>query len=354
MMNFSSIYEEYDFSGIESGFQGLFPDWDLSFHELVLSVVQGNGMEAIIEQGKNILNLLGAEIGAVRFVCVTLLLIGIISTVFTNFTNIFPNQQIGNYGFQLTYLIMIIFLTKLNVEIFSVARNGLEGSVSFLHMFLPSYFLVVGASGGMTTAFGFYQVFLVGVYLVEQVLANVILPLISCYMLLCIMNGVWEEERLTLFIRMIRKGIQSFLKILLTVAVGSGVFQSMITPVIDTVKLNAVKKTVEVIPGIGELADGSVQILLGMTVLLKNTLGIVFVVLLLFVCAIPILKIFLFMIVLKGSAGLMGLSADKRITNCANLFGDGIMLILQTMITAVMFFLILVLIVSFTTNRGIM
>ena len=354
MMDFSSIYEEYDFSGIESSFNGLFPEWNLSFKELVLDIMQGEGLDVIFEQGKNIVSLLGAEVDAIRFVCVTLLLIGIISTVFTNFANIFPNQQIGSYGFQLTYLIMIIFLVKLNVEIFSIAGNGLEGSVSFLQIFLPGYFIVVGASGGTATALGFYQVFLLGIYLVEQVLAKVILPLISCYMLLCIMNGIWEEERLTLFIRMIRKGIQSFLKILLTLAVGSGVFQSMITPVIDTVKMNALKKTVEVIPGIGELADGSVQILLGMTVLLKNTMGIVFVVLLLFVCAVPILKVFLFMLVLKGSAGLMGLSADKRITNCTNLFGDGIMLLLQTMITAVMFFLILVLIVTFTTNRGIL
>ena len=140
---------------------------------------------------------------------------------------------------------------------------------------------------------------MIAIYFVEQILATFVLPLISCYMLLCIMNGIWEEERLSLFIGLIKKSIQTFLKVLLTMAVGSGMFQSLITPVIDTVKMNALKKTVEVIPGIGELADGSVQILLGMTVLLKNTMGIVFVVLLLFVCAVPILKVFLFMLVLK-------------------------------------------------------
>lgn len=352
-MEFTSIYEQYDFSSMEEKFHSLFPDWNLSFKELIMEIAQGNGAEAIWEQTKNILELFTAEVDAVKYVCVTLLLIGIISTVFMNFAGIFPNQQIGDFGFQFTYLIMIIFLIKVNAEVFSVARNGLSSSISFLQVFLPCYFLVVGAAGGTSTAFGFYQIFLIGVYLVEQILMNVILPLISCYMLLCVMNGVWEEDRLTLFIRLMKQGIQGFLKILLTLAVGSGVFQSIITPVIDTVKLSAVKKTVEVIPGIGELADGSVQILLGMTVLLKNALGIVFVVVLLFVCAIPIIKVFLFMVVIKGAAGLMGVSADKRITGCANQFGDGIMLLLQTMITAVMFFLILVLIVTFTTNRGV-
>ena len=343
-----SLYEQYDFSTIEDKFESLFPAWDLSFKELILALMRGEGMAQVLEQAKELLYMLTAELDAVKFVCVTLLLIGIISTVFMNFSGIFPNQQIGNFGFQFIYLIMIIFLIKVNTEVFSVAKSGLDSCVSFLQAFLPCYFIVVGSAGGSATAFGFYQVFLIGVYMVEQILVKLILPMVSCYMLLCVMNGIWEEERLSLFIRMVKNGVRTFLKVLLTLAAGSGLFQSVITPVIDTVKMNAV------IPGVGELADGSIQVLLGMSVLLKNALGIGFVIVLLFICAIPILKVFLFMVVIKGSAALMGLSADKRITGCANAFGDGIMLLLQTMITAVMFFLILVLIVTFTANRGFM
>ncbi len=350
----ASLYEQYDFSGIEDKFESLFPTWDISFKELILAVMSGDGTETIMGQTKEILYMLTAELDAVKFVCVTLLLIGIISTVFMNFSGIFPNQQIGNLGFKYTYLIMIIFLVKVNAEVFSLAKTGMDTCVSVLQVFLPCYFIVVGTAGGSTTAFGFYQVFLIGVYMVEQILVKLILPMVSCYMLLCIMNGIWEEERLSMFIRMVKNGVRTFLKVLLTLAAGSGLFQSVITPVIDAVKMSAVKKTVEIIPGIGELADGSIQVLLGMSVLLKNALGIGFVVVLVFVCAIPILKVFLFMIVIKGTAALMGLSADRRITGCANAFGDGIMLLLQTMITAVMFFLILVLIVTFTANRGFM
>ncbi len=351
-MNFEEVYQLVDLSEIEQKFESLFPTWDVSFSELFQGIMEGKGAETFITQGRNILYTVLAEMDAVKFVCVTLLLIGIISTVFINFSSIFPNQQLADFGFQFTYLILIIFLVKVNAEVFAVAKNGLEGAISFLHVFIPSYFLVVGFAGGSVTAVGFYQVFLIAVYFVEQILITMILPLISCYMLLCIMNGIWEEERLSLFLGMIKKSIQTFLKVLLTMAVGSGMFQSLITPVIDTAKLNAVKKTVEVIPGIGELADGSIQVVLGMGVLFKNTMGILFMVLLLFMCAMPVLKVFLFMFVVKGCAGIMGLSADKRIINCTNAFGDGIMLLLQTMITAVMFFMILILIVTFSTNRG--
>ena len=351
-MNFEEVYQLVDLSEIEEKFNSLFPTWEISFSELFQGTMEGNGAETFITQGKNILYTVLAEMDAVKYVCVTLLLIGIISTVFINFSSIFPKQQLADFGFQFTYLILIIFLVKVNAEVFAVAQNGLEGVISFLHVFIPTYFLVVGLSGGSATALGFYQVFLIAIYFVEQILVTLVLPLISCYMLLCIMNGIWEEERLSLFLGMIKKSIQTFLKLLLTMAVGSGMFQTLITPVIDTTKLNTMKKTVEAIPGIGDLADGSLQVVLGMGVLLKNTMGILFIVLLIFICAMPILKVFFFMFVVKCCAGVMGLSADKRIINCTNAFGDGIMLLLQTMITAVTFFLILVLIVTFSTNRG--
>lgn len=351
-MNFEEVYKLVDLSEIDKKFDSLFPTWDISFAELFQGLLDGNTKDVFIAQGKDILYAVIAEMDAVKYVCVTLLLIGIISTVFMNFSDIFPKQQIADFGFQFTYLMLVIFLVKVNTEVFAVVKNGLEGAVSFLHVFIPSYFWVVGLSGGSATALGFYQVFLIAIYFVEQILVTFILPLISCYMLLCIMNGIWEEERLNLFLELIKKSIQTFLKVLLTMAVGSGMFQSLITPVIDTTKFNTVKKTVEAIPGIGDLADGSIQVVLGMGVLLKNTMGLLFMVLLLFICAMPILKVFFFMFVVKGCAGIMGLSADKRIINCTNAFGDGIMLLLQTMITAVMFFLILILLVTFSTNRG--
>lgn len=351
-MDFDSLYEQIDLSEIEDKFDALFPAWDISFKELFMSIVNGNGGAVIIGQGKNILSMVMAEMDAVKYICVTLLLIGIVSTIFMNFSNIFPSQQIGDFGFQFTYLILIIFLIKVNGEVFSIAKSGLDGAISFLQVFIPAYFLVVGAAGGAATSLGFYQVFMIAIYFVEQILVALILPMISCYMLLCIMNGIWEEERLTLFLGLVKKSIRTFLKVLLTLAVGSGIFQSMITPVIDTAKMNTVKKTMEAIPGIGDLADGSVQVVLGMSVLLKNTMGILFIILLIFVCAVPLLKVFLFMFVIKGCAGVMGISADKRIIACTSSFGDGIMLLLQTMFTAVMFFLILVLIVSFSANRG--
>lgn len=351
-MNFEEVYQLVDLSQMEEKFESLFPEWNISFSTLFRMILEGNVQDTLYKQGKDLIHTVFLQMDAFRYVCVTLLLIGIVSTLFMNFSNIFPKQQIADFGFQFTYLILVIFLLKVNAQVFAIARNGMIQITEFLQVFIPSYFLAVGLSGGSATAFGFYQVFMIAIYFVERILIAFVLPLIGCYMILCVMNGIWEEERLGLFLGMIRKSIQTFLKVLLSMAVGSGVFQTLITPVIDTAKFNTMKKTMEAIPGIGDLADGSLQVVLSMGILLKNTMGILFIILLLFVAAIPVLKILCFLFAIKGCAGIMGLSADKRIIGCTNSFGDGVMLLMQTMITSVMFFLILILIVTFTSNRG--
>lgn len=351
-MNFEEVYQLVDLSQMEEKFESLFPEWNLSFSQLFRMILEGNVQDTLFKQGKDLIHTVFLQMDAFRYVCVTLLLIGIVSTLFMNFSNIFPKQQIADFGFQFTYLILVIFLLKVNAQVFAIARNGMIQITEFLQVFIPSYFLAVGLSAGSATAFGFYQVFMIAIYFVEKILITFVLPLIGCYMILCVMNGIWEEERLGLFLSMIRKSIQTFLKVLLSMAVGSGVFQTLITPVIDTTKFNTMKKTMEAIPGIGDLADGSLQVVLSMGILLKNTMGILFIVLLVFVAAIPVLKILCFLFAIKGCAGIMGLSADKRIIGCTNSFGDGVMLLMQTMITSVMFFLILILIVTFTSNRG--
>lgn len=127
----------------------------------------------------------------------------------------------------------------------------------------------------------------------------------------------------------------------------------MITPVIDSIKMNAVQKSISIIPGLGDLAGSAAQVLLGSAVLIKNATGLLLLVLLILICAIPLLKLFGIMALLKGAAAIMGIAADKRMTQCTNRIGDGVMMLFQMTLCSITFFVILISIIAFTTNRGI-
>lgn len=70
----------------------------------------------------------------------------------------------------------------------------------FIQMFIPTYFIAVGAATGAVTGTVYYQFTLVLAYGVEKIIFSFLIPLIYSYVLLALMNGIWAEERLTLLL----------------------------------------------------------------------------------------------------------------------------------------------------------
>ncbi len=128
--------------------------------------------------------------------------------------------------------------------------------------------------------------------------------------------------------------------------------QSMISPVVDALESSALKKAVSMIPGIGNLTEGMFEMVVGAAVLIKNSIGIYITIVMIFICALPVLKILLLSGALKGGAALIGIVSDKRMTNCANRVGDGSLLLLKLALSSIALFIISIAIVACSTNRG--
>ena len=352
-MDIDVFYEQYNMSELEHATADLFPDWEINFKEMFEQILSGEGVGLVGALGQQMFRNMAGELSGLRSILVTLILIGIASAIFTNISGVVMQHQLAECGFYTTYLIMIIFLVKVAVYVYELTESTLMLMVDFLRIFLPTYFITVGVSGGTMTALGFYQIFMLVVLGIELFLVGVILPAIGGYLILTVINGIWQEEKLEPMTRLLKKGIVLVLKALLAFVSGTGVLQAMITPVIDSAKTSVFQKTVSVIPGIGDLAGSASGVLLGTAVLIKNTVGIVIVILLLLICLLPVVKLFLIMLAMKVAASVMGMVADKRMTGCADRMGDGVTLLLQTMLTAVTFFFVLISIVAFTGNRGI-
>ena len=127
----------------------------------------------------------------------------------------------------------------------------------------------------------------------------------------------------------------------------------MIAPVLDSLRVSAVKKAIGAIPGIGNLAEGVTEMVIGSAVLIKNSIGILMLLLLLAVCLVPLVKLLVIAGMMKGSAALAGIVSDKRITGCTDRVGDGSLLLFKAAFTAVALFMITIAVVAYTTGKGL-
>lgn len=351
-MEFQEIYSDLNINEMEEKLHNLFPDWRIPFSELVRNVYEGEGKGILEMLFVRVKDILFSEWKDIKSIFVTIVILILIASLFQTFKDVFQNQQIAEISFYINYLILVIIFTNMFGAILDVGENTLRTIEEFMRIFFPTYFLIVGNTLGIGTGLAYYQIAGIVIYLVEWCLLSLLLPALSAYMLFVLMNGIWEEEKLSLLLDFYKKGIKLMLKVMLGILTGAGMIQSMIVPIIDRIKGETVYKAVESIPGIGEVAEGALRIWLGSAVLIKNSIGIVGCMLLIMVCMIPVIRILITGCLLKITAAILSFVGDKKMINCTNQVGDGIFMILQTVCYGILFFLVLIAITIYTTNGG--
>lgn len=339
-MDLSLIWQDYGLDKLEEGIASLFPERQFNLERLFQTVMSGDilgGLELLF-QG-SVSDFLG-QLAGMRNVFVWLLVLGIISSLMTHFVEIFDRRQVADMGFYFMYLLFTAVLLKCFSQAAAIAAETVENIILFVKLLVPAYLLSVGVSSGAVTAAASYQMLLLAVYGVEYVLSAGLLPLIYSFVMLSVVNGIWAEEKLGLLIELLGKVIGWILKGALGVVTGIGVFQALIAPVVDSARTSALQKLISAIPGVGNAAGGVAELALGSAMVIRNSMGVILLMLLLLLCAAPLLKIGVIAGLLKAAAAFMGIVSDKRITSCADKAGDAGLLLLRTTGTALLLFLI--------------
>ncbi len=351
-IDLGKVWQEYKLLDVEEKLKSLFPENQIDLGNLFSKILSGDIIGGIADTLKSAGNGIAAQFGSLKNVFIWIIILGIAAALISHFIEIFDNHQIADIGFYFTYLLMIAILIKCFLTTSLLAVGTIDKIVTFIQIFIPAYFLSVGVSTGALTATAGYELILIIIYLIENLLLSIIIPLIYSYVLLSVINGVWIEEKLWLLVDGLEKVIRFLLKAALGVVTGISALQSMITPAIDSAKATVLQKSVSAIPGVGDVADGVVEVVLGSAVVIKNSIGLVMLLILAAICLAPLLEMLLTAFLLKAAAAFLGIVSDKRVTTCTDKVGNGSQLLFKTAGTSVLLFLITISVAAYTTNRG--
>lgn len=346
------IWQGMDMDIAEDTLQDMFPEYHFDGKQVLSLTMQGKILEAVSALISGLAEAFKGQLGEIRTLFVMILILGITAALFSNFADVFQSHQVSDIAFYFIYLLLIAVLIKVFGNAAAVVRGMLNQLITFMQVLIPAYLLTLGTAAGAASAAAYYQLFFIAVYIIQQCYLSLLLPLVNCFILLSIINGIWMEEKLNMLLELVHKFIGGCIKITLGIITGFSVLQSMISPIADALEASALKKAVSVIPGIGNLTEGMFEMVIGSAVLIKNSIGIYITIVMIFTCALPILKILLLSGVLKVGAALIGIVCDKRMTNCANRVGDGSLLLLKLALSAIALFIISIAIAAYSTNRG--
>lgn len=349
----AQVWEQMDMDAVTGDFERLFPSFSFDAQGVLADIMSGQLLEALKKLGDGLSGAVVFQREEFRTLFFTILVLGVAAALFTNFADMFKDHQVSDLAFYFVYLLMIAVLIKFFSQTADTVREMLGGVSTFIKLYIPTYMVAVGSASGAMSATVYYQLLLAVVYLIEWGYLTILLPLVQVYVLLVIINGIWMGEKLALLLELMEKVIKGSVKASVWLVTGFSLLQSMISPVIDSLQFSAVKKALSSMPGIGGLTEGMFEMVVGSAVLVKNSLGLYITLILILICAAPVIKIALVSGVIKLSAALVGIISDKRLTNCVSRVGEGNLMLLRIALTSVGMFVIQVAVISYSTAQAV-
>ena len=341
--------EYYDFSQIEE----VMEDEEMDFGELVADFFSGNIDTSLTGIGNAILKALFSELSAQRTLIIKIIIIGVIAAVFTNITTAFLSGNISETGFYITFMLLMGTLMAGYVVTANLVSEAMDKLLEFMEAVVPVYTLSVGFSTGQASAVSFYEVISIVIVLIQKLLKDFILPMIYVYMIFNFINNITEENIFTRICELLKTVIEWILKALLSCVIGINIIQSMINPVIDTIKASALGKAASIIPGVGGVLTSVSGLVLSSGTLIKNSIGMAAMVAVVVICFIPVVKVIVISIGYKFAGAVLEPVSDKRIVNSINGIYESMVLLAKVLLYGVVFFLLTMAIICYSTNQNV-
>lgn len=281
-----------------------------------------------------------------------ILILAVISAVFTNFARAFKSKTISETGVFVTLLAILALLFSCLYLSADIADDAIGSSVNFMKGAMPVLAMAVAANGGTASALVINELLLGLITIIYWLLQFGVLKIAGTYAAFSMVNSLSKEKSLSKLCRLINKAGSWLVKTSIGLVVGIGTIQSLVVPVADSVKSNVLTKALSIIPGIGNGVSAVSSTVLGAGCLVKNSIGAASLIVVLAICLVPVIKIAIFMLMYKLLAAILEPICDSRIVNCINDVATAIKLQLSAVVACAGLFMISIAIICSSTNLG--
>ena len=328
----------YDFSAVDR--QAETQTGKYTFSEMVKTFASGDLSVFGTQIKENTGNYLFGELKYHRSAFLKIVMLAVLSALFSNVSIILNKPEISETGFFITYLLVVTILMGAFSMMSDLLLEVTENITAFMETAIPALALSAGLCCGQATALGFGG---------EKIIKIIILPMIKLYVVIMSVNHLLSEDYLSKFGNILKTFVLWFLKGFTAVVMGINLIKGMILPGLDFAGKNTAAKLVNLLPGGEELTTAG-NIFLSSAAVVKNAIGTTAVFILFAIILVPMIKMFAFVITYKIMAALIQPVADKRLAGCVDCTAESVLLLNKVLITQFVMLTLSVALLCLVTN----
>jgi stage III sporulation protein AE len=349
-----SFYDELELSDMEDFLQEQSSEIDveLSFGGLLKELLAGGGeldYDRIASWAlEHCLGLVRKNKGYLRQTLLLLLAFALLQGV----CGIFSEPFLSEISFLAVYFLFMynglcIFSTMKETAVVCLTRIG-EFTLVLQPLFTAA--LLLGAGAG-SAGLG-YELTILVIYGLQYIIQKLLLPLIFVFLLTMFANYAWKQPQFSALGKLLEQGITLGAKALLAVVLGMNLIRGMVLPALDQLEKNTVAGAISAIPGVGDTLSQGARILYGAGGLIKNGVGAVALMVLVALCAKPVLEIGALTVVYRLLAAFCEPVSDPRVCGMLLALARAGALYLRLLLTGILMLFLTIALVCLATGTA--
>lgn len=350
-MAYQEIYDMLDIKDVERELEKNEITGAISLDGIIKGIIRGDTEYIFGSIANGIWDTLTGQLLANQSLMFQLVLIVLLGSVFTNISNSFGKSFISENGFFVTYLIITsIMLTSFSMAL-DIVSSSIEKILVLIRIIVPVFALAINFLGKVQTSAGMYEIILLGVWFVQVIILRFVIPMIKFYVIISLVNNLNKEDSFSKMCRLIKNIVSWLLKTIVVFVAGLNIIKSLIEPQIDALGRNTVNKIISALPsgGITSLLAGT---FLGAGAVIKNSIGIAGIILIAITVLAPVIKTFLIMLAVRITCVIIQPMGEKRYVEGVEALATGLSLLLQTILSSVVLFMLTIAIMAYASNGG--
>ncbi|MFU0823803.1 stage III sporulation protein AE [Clostridium sp.] len=277
-----------------------------------------------------------------------IIIICIICALINNLENAFSNGNLSNIAYFACYALLIILISRTFYIGVSTAREAIKDMTDFMAALMPVLLMLLASVGGFSQAAVMDPIIIGVINISARIFINLIIPIIGLSFVIQFVNNISQEYKVDNLSKLLNKSALWIQGIIMTIFIGTVTIRSMATATIDAVAEKTAKFAVDsFIPIVGKSLSDAISTVAGYSLLLKNALSSIGLIILIVILIFPVIKIVVMAFIYKLTAALIEPISDSRLVKCIASAGDSLILINSCLISvSVMFFIIISIIAS--------
>lgn len=240
-------------------------------------------------------------------------------------------------------------------DVITMVRQSVQNLVSFINLLIPILITLMITTGCITSAGMLEPIILFMVTIIGNFIVNVVIPITLVSTALGIISQISSKVQIDKLAKFMKSSTVWVLGVILTLFVGVTSLEGNLSSSVDGVTAKTTKAAVSnFIPVVGKILGDAVDTVMGCSIILKNALGVVGVIVIIGICIVPILKLATLMTMYYLGSALCQPIADEKIIKLLSHMGDTFKLLLAVLCSVSVMLIIGVTLIIKISNSGAM